>query len=277
MFDQSLALFERWVDRAHGIPPANAFDVPSIDDDEASAVLAAARVQANAAQASLLGMSTLPAIEPPPLYAFDPDIGRLAVTTPSYNTAVVPVNRDAFPYGGMELARLFDGAQDVASGVGGRPPASFGVVVRDAAGAIVAASQRAVDENQPLELLEPRRTTPPFAGPFTNLRVRGRVTTAGVTIETTHRFTSDFIETTWKVAGASGKTIEVLFPSWGGSSARISSLGAGRFHIASAETGYVVVLTRGASGATTVQRKVASQSSDPHPGRRWPCGSRARR
>ena len=70
--------------------------------------------------------------EPPPLYAYDPDVGRLAVTTPAYNTAIVAVNRGAFPYGGVELARLFDGRQDVAGGVGGRPPASFGLVVRNA-------------------------------------------------------------------------------------------------------------------------------------------------
>ena len=47
--------------------------------------------------------------EPPPLYAYDPDIGRLAVTTPTYNTAIVAVNQRAFPYGGLDLARLFDG------------------------------------------------------------------------------------------------------------------------------------------------------------------------
>ena len=51
--------------------------------------------------------------EPPPLYAFDPDIGRLAVTTPKYNTAIVAVNQKAFPYGGLDLARLFDGEQEV--------------------------------------------------------------------------------------------------------------------------------------------------------------------
>ena len=122
--------------------------------------------------------------EPPPLYAYDPDVGRLAVTTPTYNTAIVAVNRGAFPYGGVELARLFDGEQDVAGGVGGRPPASFGVVVRDRAGRIAAASQRAVDEHdEPLRA--PRgaaRATshpaPPFAGPFQRLRVQGSIARA---------------------------------------------------------------------------------------------------
>ena len=79
--------------------------------------------------------------EPPPLYAYDPDIGRLAVTTPTYNTAIVAVNQRAFPYGGLDLARLFDGQQEVAANIGGRPPASFGLLVRDVAGRRVAASQ----------------------------------------------------------------------------------------------------------------------------------------
>ena len=78
---------------------------------------------------------------PPPLYSYDPDIGRLAVTTPKYNTAIVAVNQRAFPYGGLDLARLFDGTQEVAANVGGRPPASFGLMIRDVGGQRVAASQ----------------------------------------------------------------------------------------------------------------------------------------
>ena len=77
------------------------------------------------------------------MYAFDPDNGRLAVTTPAYNTAIVAVNRDAFLYGGIELARLFDGRQRPVGGIGGRPPASFGLRVRDAAGRVLLATQLA--------------------------------------------------------------------------------------------------------------------------------------
>ena len=70
--------------------------------------------------------------EPPPLYAFDPQIGRLTVTTPTYNTAIVAVSNGAFPYGGIELARLFDSRQRVVSHIGGRAPAAMGIVVSDA-------------------------------------------------------------------------------------------------------------------------------------------------
>ncbi len=211
ILDRSFELFDRWTERGRALPPANAFGVPSIDANEASQVLAAARVQANAAQAALLGLGTMRGEEPPPLYAYDPDVGRLAVSTPSYNTAVVAVNRGAFPYGGVELARLFDREQDVAASVGGRPPAAFGVVVRDGAGAIVAASQREVsDDGEPLRLLEaprgagsnpdpfPRR---PYAGAFDTLRVRGTARRGGIAIRTTHRFVADHIETEWHVTG----------------------------------------------------------------------------
>ena len=78
---------------------------------------------------------------PPSLYAFDPDIGRLAISTPRYNTAVIAVNQRAFPYGGIELARLFDGEQDVAAGIGGRAPAAFGLLVREPSGRRVFSSQ----------------------------------------------------------------------------------------------------------------------------------------
>ena len=291
MLDRSFELFDRWTERGRALPPANAFDVPAIDDNESSALLTAARVQANAAQAALFGLGELQGEEPPPLYAYDPDVGRLAVTTPAYNTAIVAVTRGAFPYGGIELARLFDREQDVAGGVGGRPPASFGVVVRDGAGAIAHASQRALApaDGKPLRLLEaPRGATSnpadfpdrPYAGAFETLRVQGTSARGGVEIRTTHTFKADYIETEWRVAGAKGKQVEVLFPSWGkakvsavmGSGARkpvtngMALSGVDHFHVESEHSGYVVTLRRGASGATALTRRPSAQSSAPKPG-----------
>jgi hypothetical protein len=289
MLDRSFELFDRWVERDRGLPPANAFSVPSIDNNEGSQVLAAARVQANAAQAALYGLGKLRSEEPPPLYAFDPDVGRLAITTPTYNTAIVAISRDAFPYGGVDIARLFDGQQDVAGGVGGRPPASFGVVVRSGR-KMVAASQHAVDKStsDPLELLEAPRGTgkspqpyprQPYAGAFKTLRVRGTARANGVSIQTTHRFEATFIETEWRVTGASGKVVEAIFPSWG-SGAKVTAVNAAGerravprggvslsdvawFHIESERTGYVVVVDGGKSATAP---KPSAQSSAPKPG-----------
>src|SRR4029079_14047894 len=98
--------------------------------DSGDASLASARMAANAARAIAAGLGSARASEPPALFAFDPDTGRLAVTTPFYNTAIVPVSQGAFPYGGIELARLYDGDQDVAGHIGGRPPAAFALLRR---------------------------------------------------------------------------------------------------------------------------------------------------
>jgi hypothetical protein len=245
-------------------------------------------VQANAAQAALYGLGQMRGEQPPPLYAYDPDVGRLAITTPTYNTAIVAVSRNAFPYGGVDLARLFDGRQEVAGGVGGRPPASFGVVVRSG-GKLVAASQHAVEQGSadPLELLEAPRGTGrnpnpypkrPYAGAFETIRVRGTAKAKGISIQTTHRFTATFVETEWRVSGAGGKVIEALFPSWG-AGARVSAVNArgerrsvtrgmslsdvAWFHVESERSGYVVVVEGGKSATVP---KPSAQPSAPKPG-----------
>ena len=200
---------------------------PSIDNNESSAVLAAARVQANAAQAVLLGLGTKRAVEPPPLYAFDPDVGRLAVTTPTYNTAVVAVNRGAFPYGGIELARLFDGQPGRR---GRRRRATAGLLRRgrpryagqDRAG-LPARGDRTPN---PLELLEPqlgasRRTRVSSRG----CASRGRSSTGGISIRTEHRFDVGLHrDRVARERRDSSKTVEVLFPSWG-AGARVTAVG----------------------------------------------------
>ena len=132
-FDRGLALYERLSQAAadgKGIAPSNLYDVNVAPLGPSIRELFAARMQANAVRAVALGLGGMQAPEPPPLYSFDGDIGRLAVTTKHYSTAVLPVSQRAFPYGGMELCRLYDGDQRVVSNVGGRPWASFGVLVR---------------------------------------------------------------------------------------------------------------------------------------------------
>ena len=88
-----------------------------------------------------LGLGSAPSADPPPFYAYDRELQRLAVSTPWYSTAIVPRTHDAFRYGGIELARLLGPRGAVAATTGGVPPATFGVVVRDAADRVVLASQ----------------------------------------------------------------------------------------------------------------------------------------
>src|SRR6185503_15491955 len=107
--DNGFDFYERLAERApNGLVDGVLFDVNVVPQASSSAYLAAARIEANAARAVDAGLGKKASATPPPLYSYDPDIGRLAVTTPTYNTAVVAVNQRAFPYGGLDLARLFD-------------------------------------------------------------------------------------------------------------------------------------------------------------------------
>ena len=104
----------------------------------------ASRIAANAARAVMAGIPARPGSEPPPLYAFDPAVGRLAVTTPRYNTAITAVTNGAYPYGGIDLARLYDDRQEVAATLGAKMPASFGIVARNRHGACATAARLTV-------------------------------------------------------------------------------------------------------------------------------------
>lgn len=300
ILDRSLAFYDRLVTRAGGIPDGVLFNVHKVPQSVASARLAAARIEANAARAIDAGLGSRPATPPPALYAYDPDIGRLAVTTPTYNTAIVAVNQRAFPYGGLDLARLFDGDQEVAANIGGRPPASFGVLVRDVAGRRVLASQVGRSSVSfgvtPLRLTKApvgagavasARVGRAFAGPFTDLRATGTLSSSTLSVRVSHQFTPTWIQSSWQLtrrAGNARYTADVLFPSWGGSAASITAVlrdgtrvkvgdrllplaSIAYLYVRSEHSGYVVV-PRGArsAGAGVHLLRPAPQSSDPTPG-----------
>jgi hypothetical protein len=277
LFDRGLVLFDRWSGGGAELPPAVLFGVTRTPGGLGDARQAAARIQANAARAATLGLGALPSEAPPPLYAYDPDVGRLAVTTPSYSTAVTVVDRERLPYGGAELARLFDGEMRVAAGIGGVPPASFGVVARGP-GRVVASQRgraRGSLRRPPLRLLEaprgavarPEAYPPrPYAGPFRALEAEAVTRDEALTITTRHRFRPDHIETRWTIEPrrARGRwTVEVLFPSTG-PGATITEHGRW-FHVQSAESGYVIVPLGIVPGRVRVIQP-APQDSAPDPG-----------
>jgi hypothetical protein len=222
------------------------------------------------------------------------------VTTPTYNTAIVAVNQKAFPYGGLDLARLFDGQQEVAANIGGRPPASFGLLVRDVGGHQVAASQlgraRVEPGVRPIRLTKAPRGAGAvssaavgraYAGPFTDLRATGTAATRELALRVTHRFTPDWIQTSWTATRRTGNaryTADVLFPSWRGSStasvvavlrdgARVTVgsrliplTSVSYLWVRSEHSGYVVVPASRPTGAAVHTLSVKAQSSDPRPG-----------
>jgi hypothetical protein len=98
VFDHGLSLYTRWADEEGGgtLAPAWLNGVQAeVGGGDQSKILFGARMAANAARAIDLGLGEREALEPPPFYAYDPDIGRLAVSTPSYSTAVLAANHGA--------------------------------------------------------------------------------------------------------------------------------------------------------------------------------------
>ena len=289
MLDRGLDFYERQLARNGDTPPGLFFGVHKLPQDAVSERLALARMTSNAARAIAAGLGSARAKEPPPLYSFDPDTGRLAVTTADYNTAIVPQSRGAYPYGGIDLARLYDGRQEVAAGIGGRPPAAFGLLVRNISGRRTFATQ--LPDRGRLRLTEAPHgvnasasawTGRAYAGPFQDLRAAGIARGGGWTGRTTHRFTAFFVETTWSLrrTGASGRaTADVLFPSWGsdatvtavmrdGSSRRVGNVRIpleriAQLLIVSRNGAYVVLPRRRPRGATVHLLHPRPQSSAP--------------
>lgn len=244
LFDRGLILYSAIVTQSGGgLQADELFGVqPFFQDANAFH----SRVLANVTRAIAQGLGRAPAADPPPLYAYDYDTGRLAISTPSYSTAVVPDNRGAFPYGGIELARLFAAGQRVAANVGGLPPAAFGIVVRRRDGVEALASQRDLPKVPArLRLTQSPRGPSvhphpyplhPFAGPFGRVTAVGSLARGPVRITTTHSFGATAITEHWHVAVApsgGSYSVEAHFPTWGGDDVQIE---------ATLKTGAVVVL-----------------------------------
>ena len=142
----------------------------------------------------------------------------------------MPVSQGAFRYGGIELARFNDAGHEPVATIGGRPPASFGLRVRDARHRRVLVTQepRRHLGGRPLWLTRAPHGVgvPPtthartaYAGPFTDLRAAGVARARSVKATVRHRFTRSFVETSWTVRRRTGRSrlsVDVLFPSRGG-------------------------------------------------------------
>ena len=298
MLDRGLRFYERLPVQEAGLPDPVLFQLFTVPQTVGSARLAAVRLEANAARAVEAGLGRMRGERPPSLYAYDPDIGRLAITTPTYNTAILAVNQRAFPYGGIELARLFDGEQEVAAGIGGRAPAAFGMLVREPSGRRVFSSQTGrsrVDPNvTPLRLTRAPsgtgasvRTRPGkvFAGPFRDLRARGTYSAGRFRAVTSHRFRPESIETRWALTRLRGRArlnASVLLPSWGSGARVVAVLRDGsrvsvrsravqlarvdHFEVISRRSGYTVKPLRRPPGAVARVMVPSRQSSAPDPG-----------
>jgi hypothetical protein len=298
MFDRALSLYERYCERwtdDRREPGTTVYGITTKFSEGHHFELA--RFQALAAEAVLRGMGNDPAEEPPPMYAFDPSIGRLTITTPTYNTAITAVSNGAFPYGGIDMARWFDSSQRVISHVGGRSPAGFGLVVRAPNGRVVAASQRPrarlprgriplILNKSPKGPIYRTGAYPrsPHAGPFTQIETGGLAGQNGVRFRSRYLFDTDHIHLAWQVTRTRAGTLtaEGLLPSWGeatlnavlysGATLKLTGPGSVRlsdvryFFIEGSEGGYVVVPRSFPPNATAHVLTPSPQNSNPRPG-----------
>jgi len=126
LLDRALGLYATWNPSGgylFGIPGTFA----SAPDDDT--LLNASRFAVMAAKAATAGWGAITPASPPAMYAHDPDVRRVAVTTPSYSTALLPSQYET-KYGGAELVRLFDSSARPLSGVGGSQTHAFGIIIK---------------------------------------------------------------------------------------------------------------------------------------------------
>jgi hypothetical protein len=299
IFDRALSTFRRLAlqqgpdARIPGSPvfsPAQEFEVGHW--------LFATRFQSQAVRAAHAGLGHMQATRPPSLYAFDPSIGRLAITTPTYNTAVMAVSNGAFPYGGIELARLFDGDQRVVAGVSPYGASGFGVTVTEGGRVVLSTQtpQRTPPKSPPIVLtrsphgpVKAGKPYPehPYAGAFEQVQCAGEIQEGDLTVRTTHTFTRDRIHTAWDIRRLDSKrrlAATVRFPSWGHGATITAVLktgakvalgktslplrGISRFEIrcGEAQSGYLLHLQGAPAGANVYARKPPAQSTNARPG-----------
>jgi hypothetical protein len=294
ILDRGFELYEAKLPPKGGVAPGLWWPLRPHPQSDKQALLGASRVLGNVGRAVMAGLGSRPSAAPPPLYSFDPATGRLAVTTPRYNTAITAVTHGAYPYGGLDLARLYDSRQQVAATIGARQPASFGVVIRNKHGRTRLVTARPASDaggRRPLRLLRAPRGvgssgTPlrPFAGPFKAVTVSGIARGGGASARSTYTFRRGGILGEWQIRATTRRprSAEVLFPSWGAGAAAVWALrsdgtavklespgplqGIRGFWIQSEHSGYAVVPEDRVKGSVARIIQPARQASAPKPG-----------
>jgi hypothetical protein len=214
LFDQSLRLYDRLAAGEGPLLQSTFFGVKNdasqqrLDPD-----LTAARFEAMATRAVVLGLGTLQAVPLPPTYGFDPDIRRLAITTPAYSTAITPAG--SIGNGGAELSRLLDRNGAPLSGSGGNG------VTSTAFGLRLAGGNRTILETQPgFPRYAPtvgrlRVDVRPGGGAFSRIHSQTRVGSGRRQVTIAHDFTPTTIHVRRRIVGARGLVAQMRFPAYG--------------------------------------------------------------
>jgi hypothetical protein len=95
---------------------------------QADPLFTASRFAAQAARLAQLDFGSRRVVRAPSWFAWDPDAGRLAVSTLRYSTGIV-LRHPTDDIGGIEMSRLFAGTGSPVSGTGGSGRSAFGLDV----------------------------------------------------------------------------------------------------------------------------------------------------
>ncbi len=203
---------------------------------------------ANAVRAIVRGLGEMDAEPPPPFYSFDADIGRLSVSTRallrrrSWPTTAARSPTAGSTSRGCSTPRA---CRSAASAAGRRPASASSCGARGRSrvlatqGAPAGAERRA--RALPARARDPHAALPERSrtrGRSRHLEAVGRVARGAGAVAVRHRFTPEYIESTWTVTRGRRRLLaEALFPSWGGAAARITAVLAGRRDARAAASG----------------------------------------
>jgi hypothetical protein len=245
LFDRGLDLYLRWLSEQTdgGAPPPAEFGDRSHALGPDDRILFAARMASNAAQAIALDLASVASVPPPPMYSFDPDSQRLAVSTPVYSTGILVHNRHAVNYGGLDLNRLFDARQQPVGCIAGTGFANFMARIRDPGGKVLLSTQMGDGANMGIavsqrdgSLRRAGSASPPYprqayAGPMRAVLASGRIARRGAAILTAHRLLAETIELNWQLTLPPRARWEVALPSYGSQASFLVDAASGQIEL----------------------------------------------
>ncbi len=210
MFDRALGYYERLQAGRHTPSiPSTLYGIRSSESDpESDPQFVAARIAGLVAHQALARAADAPAEQPPPLFAYDPGSRRLAVTTPAYSAAVLD-QTIRLGYGGVELARLYDGRGHPLGSIGSHDHSGFGVAIARRQG------RRLLETQGGHRSARTFRSGKPLRGPFTARTMTARVHGARRTsVQLRRTFLADRIVTTYVLRGPRSAIARIRFPVW---------------------------------------------------------------
>ncbi|MBO9533709.1 MAG: hypothetical protein J7513_12125 [Solirubrobacteraceae bacterium] len=168
----------------------------------------------------------VPSTEPPNWFAHDQETGRYALSTPTYNTAILPT-RAGQGQGGVEPVRLFDGLMRPLTSLGGRGTGSFGLaLIKD--GVVRLDTEPALPGRQSMSDVRPSGDPPDTSRSFEQQAdVTAGVRSGFGRVALRHRFHTTDLQTVYRLTRVTkGSTVALRVPLWGTRSSLVVKQGA---------------------------------------------------